>query len=101
MKNGRSFSAIVLTGTVLLFAAALLLLSGCRNVLQLQEPPPSQVETGTLSLTINGQGRGRVIVPETPTFVRYRLVFDRENADDSFTAIYPDGFPNPYLTGSL
>jgi len=99
MRNERLSFAIVVTGTVLLFAA-LLLLPGCRNVLQPQEPPSPNAEMGTLSLTVNGQERVRTILPQVPTFARYRLLFAQDDTDKSFTAIYPDGFPNPYVTGS-
>ena len=62
MKNTRTRKIIGLALTVLLLAAGLLPLTGCRNAMQPPEPypPESEAATGYLSLTI-GRTRARAL----------------------------------------
>jgi len=77
-KDDARKPALKIPGTALLLAAGLLLiLAGCQNPLH-QQDAVAEADTGTLSLTINGQGSERTIMPPETTFadfVRFGLVF--------------------------
>ena len=91
-RNLRVFSAGAL---VLLFAViGLLLLPGCRNVLQQPGTAENDARAGTLSLTINRQDVGRTILPEIvpDNFVEFRLEFVSEcGENDDFSTRWAEG----------
>ena len=83
MKNtqppkGNMWMANVLA--VLFAAGSLLVLPGCRNLL---EPSNAGSGTGTLLLTISGQGAERTIVPEMPNDLEFYLVFTAQSAGNT------------------
>jgi len=60
----------------------LLILAGCQNPLQRQDTDGTGTGTGTISLTINGRGAARTIMPPETTFddfVRFELLFTPYN----------------------
>jgi len=73
LNRGTQGAGVKNVFAILLAASALLLLPGCRNLL---DPSGRGAGTGTLSLTINGQGPERTITPDSPTlFDRFGLEF--------------------------
>ncbi|MCL2190661.1 MAG: glycoside hydrolase family 11 protein [Treponema sp.] len=83
LNRGTQGASVKNVFAILLVASALLLLPGCRNPL---DPPGrgtvtgpgtgTETRTGTFSLTINGQGLERTIMPGSPTpFDRFGLQF--------------------------
>jgi len=86
---------MLLAGTVLLFAASLLFLPGCRNAVQ-QPPETGEPGMGLVTLSLGHDGRARTIMPD-PTdvtsvsdFYAFRVVFTAGTDTVSATWLYTE-----------
>ena len=87
MRNIQPTKGMLHSLAVFVAVCGLLLLSGCRSPL---EP---QGETGTLSLTINGQGMERTILPDISLndFVRFDLELYHRNTGNTVSDSWAGG----------